>query len=159
MRANLTSSMCALALMLGAGCAIAAAEDATRPSDAQRQPVQTLPANPLPGTVVSRDKPAQGAVPVPDVGTTGQSACIEETGDYETHGPKITFVIGLQNKCDKRLRCKIYAYVVGAKGPSSAQTTMTLGAVSGGAAAKRTYAMPVKAAGGTAQVSRECRVF
>jgi hypothetical protein len=101
----------------------------------------------------------QPAGPVPDAGTTGQSACIEQSGDYETHGAATTFVIGLKNKCDKRLKCKIFAYVVGAKGPSSGKTTLMLGAKSSGAAAQKTYAMPVKAAGGTAQVSRECRVF
>jgi len=147
----------ALALVLCAGSAAAvAAEDAAPPSDAQKQPAPDLPSNPLPGTRASSD---QQQNPVPDAGTTGQAACIEETGDYETHGRVITFVIGLQNKCDKRLRCRIDAYVVGAKGPSSAQTIMILGAKSSGASAKKIYAMPVKAAGGTAQVSRECRVF
>jgi len=157
MRLDLTLRRCALVFALLAGSA-AAAGDVSAPPDTQQEPAQTLPPNPLPGSVASRDKP-QGAVPVPDAGTTGQSACIDETGDYQTHGAKVTYVIGLQNKCDKRLRCKIYAYVVGAKGPSSAQTTLILGAVSSRAAAKGTYAMPVKAAGGTAQVSRECRVF
>ena len=158
MKLGLMSRMFAFAFILGAGPIAAAAEDAAPTSGAQEQPVQTLPPNPLPGAAVSHDKP-QGALPLPDAGTTGQSACIEETGDYETHGTKFTFVIGLQNKCNKRLRCKIYAYVVGARGPSSAETTMILGAVSNGAAAKKTYAVPVKAAGGTAQVSRECRAF
>ena len=96
---------------------------------------------------------------VPDASTSGQSACIDESGDYETHGAKVTFVIGLRNKCDTRLKCKIFAYVVGAKGPSHGETTLILGAKSSGAAANKTYAMPVKAAGGTAQISRECRVF
>jgi hypothetical protein len=49
--------------------------------------------------------------------------------------------------------------VVGAKGPSQGETTLILGAKSSGAAANRTYAMPVKSAGGTAQISRECWVF
>jgi len=158
MRPDLTLRLCALVFALHAGSAAAASEDTVVPSDTQQQPAQTSPPNPLPSTIASRDKP-QGAVPVPDAGTTGQSGCIDETGDYEAHGAQVTYVIGLQNRCDKRLRCKIYAYVVGAKGPSSAQTTLILGAVSSRAAAKGTYAMPVKAAGGTAQVSRECRVF
>jgi len=110
-------------------------------------------------TASNADPPAQGVAPVPDKGTTGQPACISQTGDYVEHGGRITYVIGLQNKCDKRLKCKIYAYVVGAKGPSSGQTTLILGAASSGAAAKKSYAMSVNAAGGTAQVSRECRMF
>jgi hypothetical protein len=135
---------------------IATAQDATPPAGAQQQTAPDLPANPLPGTSAP-SAPQQN--PVPDAGTTGQAACIDETGDYATHGSAVTFVIGLTNKCDKRLRCRIFAYVVGAKGPASGQTTMILGAKSSGAAAKQTYAMRVKAAGGTAQVSRECRVY
>jgi hypothetical protein len=36
---------------------------------------------------------------------------------------------------------------------------MLLGAKSSGASAKKTYAMKVKSEGGTAQVSRVCKVF
>ena len=147
----------ALTLVLCAGfVASAAAEDTAPPASVQQQPASDLPSNPLPGSVKPAATPPN---PVPDAGTTGQAACIDETGDYKARGKSITFVIGLQNNCDKRLKCKIYAYVVGAKGPSSGETTMILGAKSSGAAAKKTYAMRVKAAGGTAQVSRECRVF
>lgn len=150
-------------LVLGVSLAAPAwAEDAAPPADNQQQaapapdtPAQ-LPSNPLPGTVAP---PAARQNPVPDLGTTGQASCIDETGDYRSHGAAVSFVIGLANKCDKRLKCTIDAYVVGAKGPSSGHTTMFLGAASSGAAAKKTYAMKVKAAGGTAQVSRQCRVY
>ncbi|HUD89190.1 MAG TPA: hypothetical protein VMR17_22275 [Xanthobacteraceae bacterium] len=149
-----------LALLLCTAAAAASAQDAGSPpaTPQQSQPnavTPVLPQNPLPGTAA----PAAQQNPVPDPGTTGQAACIDETGDYETHGRTITFVIGLANKCDKRLKCTIDAYVVGAKGPASGHATLILGARSSGAAAKATYAMRVKAAGGTAQVSRECRVF
>jgi hypothetical protein len=148
-------------VMLVVGVSLAApalAEDAVPPPDNRQQaapdaPPQ-LPSNPLPGT-----PSAAPTVPVPDTGTTGQAACIDETGDYQAHGNAVTFVIGLSNKCDKRLKCTIDAYVVGAKGPSSGHATLILGATSSGAAAKQSYAMKVKMAGGTAQVSRQCRVF
>jgi hypothetical protein len=84
-------------------------------------------------------------------------SCLQETGDYVPHGKAITYVIGLTNTCDKRIKCKIAAYVVGAKGPASGHATLILGAQSSGAAAKKSYAMKVKAAGGTAQVSRDCQ--
>jgi hypothetical protein len=84
-------------------------------------------------------------------------SCLQETGDYVTHGKAITYVIGLSNTCGKRIKCTIDAYVVGAKGPAAGHTTVTLGAQSSGTAAAKTYAMKVKAAGGTAQVSRDCR--
>jgi hypothetical protein len=150
-------------LVLGAGFfAAALAEDAAPPADSQQQAPPNpdtstqLPSNPLPGTAAPR---AADKNPVPDPGTTGQAACIDETGDYQTHGDALTFVIELSNKCDKRLKCTIDAYVVGAKGPSSGHTILILGATSSGAAAKQSYAMKVKMAGGTAQVSRQCRVF
>lgn len=148
-------------LVVGAGLAASAlAEDAAPPADSQQQAAPNpdtstqLPSNPLPGTPSATQK-----TPVPDPGTTGQTACIDETGDYQTHGGVVTFVIGLSNKCDKRLKCTIDAYVIGAKGPSSGHATLILGAISSGAAAKQSYAMRVKMAGGTAEVSRLCRVF
>jgi hypothetical protein len=153
-------------LVLAEGLAAPAlAEDAAPSPDNQQQaapaPVPDgppqLPSNPLPGTAPSAAQTTP--VPVPDPGTTGQAACIDETGDYQTRGNAVTFVIGLSNKCDKRLKCTIDAYVVGAKGPSSGHATLILGATSSGAAAKQAYAMKVKMAGGTAQVSRQCRVF
>ena len=148
-------------VMLVLGLAAPAfAEDAAPSADNQQQTAPAtppqLPSNPLPGTVAP---PAAQQNPVPDPGTTGQAACIEETGDYQSHGSAVTFVIGLANKCDKRLKCTIDAYVVGAKGPSSGHTILILGATSSGAAAKQSYAMKVKMAGGTAQVSRQCHVF
>ena len=161
MRFMSVSRSLTLAFVVSAGFAVAAlAEDAAPPPDSQQSAAPDsnapapLPSNPLPGT-----RPVQQKNPVPDPGTTGQAACIDETGDYQSHGNGVTFIIGLANKCDKRLKCVIDAYVVGAKGPTSGHTTMILGAASTGAAAKKTYAMKVKAAGGTAQVSRACRVF
>jgi hypothetical protein len=139
----------AFALVLWTGNTVdALAEDAGPPAAEQQ--------NPLPGSVApatAQQTPAAGAA------TPAQADCIEETGDYVTHGNAVTYVIGLGNKCDKRLKCKIFAYVVGARGPTSGQTTLILGAKSSGAAAKKTYTMKVKAAGGTAQVSRDCREF
>lgn len=108
-----------------------------------------LPAAPPP------DAPQSSA---PDAAKDPES-CLAETGDYIAHGGTVTYLIGIENKCDKRLKCKIDAYVVGAKGPASAQTTMILGPASSGAAAKKSYPMKVKSVGGTAQVSRDCRVF
>jgi hypothetical protein len=147
---NFTSALrlSALALVLCAGSVVAFAEDAGTPPE--------QPSNPLPGTATPAAKQQD---PVPDAGTTGQAPCIEETGDYETHGKTVTYVIGLENKCDKRLKCEIFANVTGAKGTSLGHTTLILGARSSGAAAKKSYAMKVKAAGGTAQVSRGCRMF
>ena len=53
----------------------------------------------------------------------------------------------------------IDANVTGAKGTSLGHKGLTLGAKSSGAAATQTFTMRVKAAGGTVQVSRDCKVF
>jgi hypothetical protein len=86
-------------------------------------------------------------------------SCLSETGDYVTHGKTVSYVIGLTNTCDQRLKCMIDANVTGAKGTSLGHKVLTLGAKSSGAAATQTFTMRVKAAGGTVQVSRDCKVF
>jgi hypothetical protein len=135
--------------MLCTGVAFAAwAETGAAPAEQQ----QSAPPN-APPAAQQNPTPAPAAAPA----VTDVQSCLQETGDYVTHGNAITYVIGLTNSCDKRVRCKISAYVVGAKGPASGQTTMILGAQSSGAAANKSYAMKVKAAGGTAQVSRDCQ--
>jgi hypothetical protein len=136
--------------MMAAGFAGAAvAQDAAAPSPAP--PAAAAPAgdqqNPLPAA----------AAPPPSAAGDLQ-ACLAETGDYQTHGSAVTYAIGLTNSCDKRIKCVIDAYVVGAKGPTLGHAVMILGAKSSGEAAK-TYIMKVKAFGGTAQVSRDCKAL
>jgi len=136
-----------LALMLGAGFAAGAlAQDAPPPP--------ALPQNPLPGSAA----PQTGAAAAP-VATKDLQSCLDETGDYVSRGKAVVYLIGITNKCDRRLKCEIYANVTGPRGTSLGHTVMILGASSSGAAAKKTYAMRVKAAGGTTQVSRDCKVF
>jgi hypothetical protein len=81
-------------------------------------------------------------------------SCLAETGDFVTVGKSNHYVIGIENKCPQRLQCVIDAYITGAKGPVSVHTSMTLEAKS-----KKSYAAKVKTSGGTAQVSRECKVL
>jgi hypothetical protein len=136
----------AVILCVGVTCT-ALAETGPAPSDQQ-------PSAPTPDALPPvQQTPAPAAAPA----ATDVQSCLQETGDYVTHGKAITYVIGLANTCDKRIKCTIDAYVVGAKGPASGHATMILGTQSSGAAASKTYAMKVKAAGGTAQVSRGCQ--
>jgi len=86
-------------------------------------------------------------------------SCLQQTGDYMTRGKTVTYVIGVTNTCAKRLRCEIYANISGARGTALGHTVMTLGPAGSGAAAKQTYTMRVKAAGGIAQVSRDCKAL
>jgi hypothetical protein len=85
--------------------------------------------------------------------------CLQETGDYVTRGRAVFYVIAITNICNTRLRCEIFANVTGVKGSSLGHTAMILGPAGSGAAAKKSYIMPVKAAGGTVMVSRECKVL
>ncbi|HZC56079.1 MAG TPA: hypothetical protein VE396_08535 [Xanthobacteraceae bacterium] len=148
MRSTLALKLPALALVVYAGFACtASAEDAAAPA-----PV-TAPQNPLPGT-----KPSDAQqTPAPDAAKDLQhdlQSCLGETGDFVTHGNAFTYVIGIENKCAKRLKCTIDAYITGAKGPVSVHTVMTLDAK-----AKKSYTAKVKTSGGTAEVSRDCKAF
>jgi hypothetical protein len=151
-----SSRIAACVLILCAGFAFAAA---AQDSPADSPPKDPPPANPLPDNPLPGSAPAAKDIPAADAAAAGLQVCLKETGDYVSHGSSVSYVIGLTNTCDKRLKCKIYAYVVGARGPSSGEATLVLGAKSSGAAARKTYTMKVKAAGGIAQVSRECREF
>jgi hypothetical protein len=114
------------------------------------------PEDPTPSVV--EPKPASGGAQKDDQEDDLQ-ACLKETGDYRTEGKAVAYVIGITNACDKRIRCEIFANVIGARGSSLGHTVMILGPTSQGAASRKTYAMRVKEAGGIAEVSRECRIF
>jgi hypothetical protein len=96
----------------------------------------------------------QSAAPAADL-----QSCLQQTGDYVTRGKTVTYVIGITNTCAKRLRCEIYANISGSRGSSLGHAIMTLGPAGSGAAAQQTYTMRVKAAGGIAQVSRDCKAL
>ena len=112
------------------------------------------PENPPPAASAPQPKHLSAAPSHDDL-----QACLRETDDYVTRGKTVLYVIGLTNSCDKRLRCEIFANVTGSRGSALGHTIMTLGAAGSGPAAKQTYAMHVKAAGGMAQISRECKVL
>jgi len=148
LRFGLPLGLAALALIVSAGVDPAAlAQNVAAPAAPTAEPQ-----NPLPGT-----PPA--AAPAAHAAATDLQSCLTETGDYVTHGKTVSYLIGITNGCDQRLKCQIFANVTGAKGSSLGHTTMVLGAKSSGGAATRTYAMRVKSAGGTAQVSRDCKVL
>jgi hypothetical protein len=132
----------AAALCCGLVAAARAVDSAPQPSDPPPLPEHPLPATPAPAPAAADDL----------------QSCLQETGDYVTRGGAVIYAIGITNTCDKRLRCEIFANITGAKGTSLGHTVMTLGPAAGGAA-KKSYEFRVKAAGGVAQVSRECRVL
>jgi hypothetical protein len=102
---------------------------------------------------------SQEPPPAPDAGTTAQAKCIDENDGYITKGRRPTFVIQLENKCDVRMVCKVFANVSSAKGNALGRGTITLAPKSAGAKAKGTWTMPVKMRGGSSQSTRECRAI
>jgi hypothetical protein len=85
--------------------------------------------------------------------------CIVDSADFKMDGTSPTFVIALENKCEKRLRCKVYATVMSAKGNAQGHATLTLAPHSQGAKAKQSYVIKVKMMGGIAQSGRECKAL
>jgi hypothetical protein len=97
--------------------------------------------------------------PKPDPGTTAQLKCIAKNSGFKRSGNSATYTITLENKCEQRMKCRVFAYVTNSKGAAQGHASMILAPKSGGAAAKKSYATKVKMLGGMAQSSRECRVF
>ena len=134
--------------------ATASAQDAGEPQQIAPAAPTTLPQNPLPGTPSPAPAPRAAASGLP----ADLQACLQETGDYVARGRTVFYVIAIANSCSARLRCEIFANVTGPRGTSLGHTIMVLGAA-GSTAAKKSYDMRVKTAGGVVQVSRECKVL
>jgi hypothetical protein len=66
-------------------------------------------------------------------------------------------VIELENRCEKRIRCRVYANVTTARDSKRAKTTMTLAPHAQGKKSKQTFAVRIHENGGMAQVSRDCK--
>ena len=85
--------------------------------------------------------------------------CLNGNAGFQTQGNVNSFVVAIENSCEKRFRCRVYAYIISAKGPTSGHGTVILGPKSSGNAAKKSYLIKVKMSGGSAQVSRECKAY
>jgi hypothetical protein len=83
--------------------------------------------------------------------------CVADSGGFKMHGKTPAYVIELENKCEKRIRCKVYANVSTSRDSKRAQTTLTLAPKSKGAKAKQSYAVRIHEMGGVVQVSRNCQ--
>ena len=111
----------------------------------------------------AEDAPADGQKaeppPVPDRGTTSQLNCIDENTQYIKSGKSFFYVMKLENKCEARMKCAVFAYVLNARGPAHGRSTLILGPKSDGAAATKSYALKVKGIGGVGTSARECRAL
>ena len=109
----------------------------------------------------AQNTPAAGQEPPPvaDPGTTGQSNCISENDHYVRLGKGVGFRIELTNKCEQRLKCRVFAYITSARGVAQGRGSIVLAPKSHGAAATNSFTMKAKMNGGSSQSDRECRVF
>ena len=117
-----------LALVLAASAGAALAQSRAVPTE------RVLPDLPPSDATPPSDK----ALPeTPPVVTDGGEPppCITDDTSYKMDGKRPTFRIEVRNACEKRYRCVVSAYVVGAKGPASGEGTLILGPKSEGAAA------------------------
>jgi hypothetical protein len=132
----------AAALLSTVLTAAAVAQDAAAPAapSAPAAPDQPAAAPATPSAPQNALPVAAPPQPVAPAASADLQSCMEETGDFVTRGRVTSYVIGLINSCDKRLRCEIFANISGARGTSLGHTVMILGAKSAGAGAKK--AMP-----------------
>ena len=139
----------------------ALAEDVTPPAPTNSSaptapPPAATPAAPVAQAVAP---PAAAQPPAAQSLPADLQDCLQETGDYVTRGKAVFYLLGITNTCNARLRCMIYASVSGVRGTSLGHSVMILDPAGSGDGTKKTYDMRVRAAGGLAQVSRECKVF
>ena len=96
---------------------------------------------------------------MPDRGTTSQFNCIDENTQYTKSGKSFFYVMKFENKCEARMKCAVFAYVLNARGPAHGRSTLILGPKSDGAAATKSYALKIKGIGGFGTSARECRAL
>lgn len=86
-----------------------------------------------------------------------KSECVGVTSDFKSEGKRIVYVVEMENKCEKKLRCQVYVSIMNAKGSAQGHGTLVLAGKDKGAAAKKSYSLRAKEAGGIIQVSPECK--
>jgi hypothetical protein len=106
---------------------------------------------------------AQNTEAAPDGQTAPQAAqpeeekdCVTDTGGFRQEGRNASYVIELQNNCERRLKCEVSAFITTAKGQRSGESILILAPKSAGAASRQTYTIPLRQASGMANVSHEC---
>ena len=90
---------------------------------------------------------------------TAPNDCIAEQADFKLRGKQPIFEIVLENKCERRLRCRVDVYVTSARGAAQGHGTLLLPPAAKGQSTSKRWSLPVKMTSGSAQSSRDCRVF
>jgi len=85
--------------------------------------------------------------------------CITDSSNFKAEDKHAYFIVALENACEQRVTCEVYANIRTARGSKRGHGTLVLAAKSAGAEAKKSYRLRVKVAGGMAQVERECKAY
>jgi hypothetical protein len=105
------------------------------------------------------DEPKVAAVAAAEPTDTALSRCITDTANFKAEDKHAYFIVALENACEQRVKCEVFANIHNARGNKRGHATLVLAAKSAGAGAKQAYRLRVKVAGGMAQVERECKAY
>jgi hypothetical protein len=87
------------------------------------------------------------------------AGCISDSSNFKAEDKHAYFIVALENACEQRVTCEVFANIRTARGSKRGHGTLVLAAKSAGAEAKKAYRMRVKVAGGMAQVERQCKAY
>jgi hypothetical protein len=87
------------------------------------------------------------------------AGCITDSSNFKAEDKRAYFIVALENACEQRVTCEVFANIRTARGSKRGHGTLVLAAKSAGAEAKKSYRLRVKVAGGMAQVERECKAY
>jgi len=107
----------------------------------------------------SAEEPKPAAEAATNSAKSALDGCITDTAEFKSEDNRAFFVVALENACERRVSCEVFANITSARGNKRGHGTLVLGAKSAGAEAKKTFRLRVKVAGGMAQVDRQCKVY
>jgi hypothetical protein len=87
------------------------------------------------------------------------AGCISDSSNFKAEDKHAYFIVALENACEQRVTCEVFANIRTARGSKRGHGTLVLAAKSAGAEAKKSYRMRIKVAGGMAQVERQCKAY
>ena len=145
LKTNLKSTVAGLALLMVTGFVTGAS--AQNANEAGQTPP---PANESGQTPPAEVKPPEPVKP---------PECISDNSSFWTTGKTKGFRVSLTNSCEKRMRCTVNAYIVTSHGPFKGKAKLMLGPKSNIKTATKTHMFDLKATGGMANLSRDCKAI
>ena len=70
----------------------------------------------LTGAAQAQNASGQTPPPVAEAGSTAQGECLTDHGGFKRQGNGAVYTVELENKCEQRLKCRVYVNVSSAKG-------------------------------------------